>query len=106
MKLALALFNMEDKHRASNPWWAFVKQNKQSVAHLPSRKQQFEVLSEMWQSKKDSIVSVPLDYLMELRSQNANLKQDNQHLRTENDRLNERLMFLEEAHQNLFVEIH
>lgn len=101
MKLTLTLYNMEDKHRASNPWWDFVQQNKQSVAHLPSRKQQFEALSDMWQSKKDSIVSVPLGYLMELRSQNTHLKQDNQHLHTQNERLNERLAFLEDAHQNL-----
>lgn len=94
--IAMEMANTETKKNRVNPWWEFVKQNKSMVSHLPTRKEQFESLSNMWREQKNTIVSVPLEYIMKLREESARLKEHVQELERENERITERVGYLED----------
>lgn len=87
---------MENK-RQSNPWWEFVKNHMNEVKHLETRKEKFQMLSELWENEKSKIVTVNVDYLMqlnqsivELRSHVNVLREENQHLKNVMELLEDR----------------
>jgi hypothetical protein len=61
-----------------NAWWEFVQQNRSVVKNITSRKEQFMVLSNMWQESKAKIITLHVDDLLELQQKLAYYKTEHQ----------------------------
>lgn len=86
--------------RRNNPWWDFVKENRNKVKHLTTRKEQFELLSELWKNKKSHVITIQSEYLEELHNNNHSLKIEVNKLQDENKKLKNLLEILQMQLEN------
>lgn len=86
-----------DTTRKTNAWWEFVKQNKHLTKDFKTKKEKFTYLSELWQNKKASIITMHAEDLMDMHQNITELKKTIQELVIENNMLKERLAFFEDG---------
>lgn len=82
--------------RNTNPWWEFVKTNMKDLKHIETRKDKFQLLSEMWENEKAKIVTVNVEYLLQLNNTIVDLKSQVYKLKEENDHMKKIMLLIED----------